>query len=79
MTKPVSGLSDQVRHKPDVQPQMVRGLNKGLHYPCSVKTKSLIGCAFISQLIFAYAKSRFSHNMAHIVFEILLLPLTKPE
>ena len=37
-----------------------------------VKTKALISCAFTAQLIcvfvFAYAKSRFSHDKAHIHF-----------
>ena len=42
MRKPVFGVSDQVRHKPAVQPQkMARGLKfrfkevEGLYYPCS--------------------------------------------
>ena len=39
-----------------------------------VKTKVLISCAFTAQLIclfvFAYAKSRYSHDVAHIFFQI---------
>ena len=40
------------------------------------KTKALISCAVIVQLIcvfvFAYAKSRFSHNEAQLVTETFL-------
>ena len=40
------------------------------------KTKALISCTVTAQLIcvfvFAYAKSRFSHNEAHIIFSFLL-------
>ena len=39
------------------------------------KTKALISCAVIAQLIcvflFTYTKSQFSHNEAHIFLEIL--------
>ena len=38
------------------------------------KTKGLISCAVAKQLIctfvFAYAKSRFSHNAAHMIFRL---------
>ena len=57
--KPIIGVSEQVLHKPD-----------------RVKTKALISCAVTAQLIcvfvYVYAKSRFSHNEAHI---IILIPL----
>ena len=43
-----------------------------------VKTKVLISCAVTAQLIctfvFAYAKSRFSHDTAHIVCSIIKYP-----
>ena len=42
---------------------------EGLYYPCS-KTKTLVSFAVTAKLIcvfvFAYAKSRFSHDEAHI-------------
>ena len=59
LRKPVFGVSDQNRHKPG----------------CAVtiriaKTKALISFAVTAKLIcvfvFAYAKSRFSHNEAHL-------------
>ena len=76
MRKPVFGLSDQVHTNQAVQPQKIsRGLKfrinleKGLYYPCSEK-RALISCEVTAQLIcvfvFAYAKSRFSHNEAHL-------------
>ena len=38
------------------------------------KTKALISCAVTAQLIcvfvFAYAKTRFSHDEAHIIFNV---------
>ena len=41
---------------------------------CVAKPKALISCAFTAQLIyvfvFAYAKSRFSHNETHMVHVI---------
>ena len=59
---------------------MVRGFNIGikevevLYYLYVVKTKALISCEATAQLIcvfvFAYTKSRFSHDTAHI-FELL--------
>ena len=39
----------------------------------AAKTKALISCAVTAQLIcgfvFAYAKSRFSHDVAHIILQ----------
>ena len=59
---------------PAVQPQkMARGLKFWKWRDCTiyvVKTKAQISCAVTAQLIcafvFAYAKSRFSHDVAHI-------------
>ena len=60
--------------------QMAMGLKfrvkvvDGLYYPYIAKTKALISCAVTAQLIcvfvFAYAKSRFSHNVAHLLIFI---------
>ena len=76
--KPVFGVSDLVRHKPgctatedgyrlEVSDVGSRGIVYSIHI---AKTKALISCAVTAQLIcvfvFAYAKSRFSHNEAHI-------------
>ena len=63
MRKPVFGGSDQVPHKP--------GFRKKRDCTIHVaKTKALISFAVTAKLIcvfvFAYAKSRFSHNEAHI-------------
>ena len=67
-----------------VQPQkMARGLKfwikevEGLYYLNYVaKTKALIGCVVTAQLIcvfvFAYAKSRFSHDEAHKVVKVTI-------
>ena len=73
--KPVFGVSNRSDIKRAVQPQKIaRGLKiqikvvEGLNYLYS-KTKMLISCAISVQLIgvfvFAYAKSRFSHDTAH--------------
>ena len=47
---------------------------------CSAKTKALISCAVTAQLIcrfvFAYAKSRFSHDAAQIM--VILHSFAKP-
>ena len=47
------------------------------------KTKALISCAVTAQLIcafvFAYAKIRFSHDAAHLVFERYHATLTKSD
>ena len=53
--------------------KMARGLkfrikkvdNAGFYYLCS-ETKALISCAVIWAIVFIYAKSRFSHDMAQI-------------
>ena len=57
---------------------------EGLYFPIYVaKTKALISCMVTTQLIcafvFAYAKSRFSHNAAHIIFccHIIAKPTVK--
>ena len=46
---------------------------------CLAKTKALISCAVTAQLIcvfvFAYAKSRFSHDAAHLDVQLLVCPL----
>ena len=75
MRKPVFGVSDTNRA---VQSQkMARGLKfrikqvKGLYYPCSENkgADQLSGPAkLICVFVFAYAKSRFSHNEAHMKF-----------
>ena len=48
-----------------------RGSRNGMTCICVAKTKALISCAVTAQLIcvfvFAYAKSRFSHNEAHMM------------
>ena len=58
---------------------MARGLKFGFRKQrdCTIyvaKTKALISCAVTAQLIcvfvFAFAKSRFSHNEAHIIIYI---------
>ena len=75
MRMPVFCVSNPVGHKQAVQPQkMVRGLKfwimkvEGLFYV--TKTKALINCVvsahLISTFVFVYAKSKFSHDMAHI-------------
>ena len=67
MRKPVFGVSDQVRHKPGCS--IKDGLRKWRDCTIRVaKTKALISFAVTAKLIcvfvFAYAKSRFSHNEA---------------
>ena len=74
MRKPVFGVSDQVRQKPD---WIVRveasnfGFRKKRGFTIGVaKTKALVSFAVTAKLIcvfvFAYAKSRFSHNEAQL-------------
>ena len=65
MRKPVSGVSDQVRQKPSF---VFRKKTD-----CTIyveKTKVPISCAVTAHLIcifvFAYAKSRFSHDAAQL-------------
>ena len=72
--KPVFGASDQVRHKPDcAATEDGFGFRKKRDCTiCVTKTKALIRCAVTAQLIcgfvFTYAKSRFSHNEAQIMY-----------
>ena len=79
MRKPVFGVSDHVRHKPgctttqdgkklEISYLGSRGI---IYYLCSVNkgADQLSGTAkLICVFVFAYAKSRFSHNEAHLVF-----------
>ena len=68
--KPVFGVSGQVRHNRAAQPQkMARGLKFCMKRDFTIyvaKTKALISFAVTAKLIcvfvFAYAKSRFSHD-----------------
>ena len=70
MRKPVFWVSDQVRHKPgrevteDAKRLKISDLGRRAidSTLCEAKTKALISCVFV----FAYAKSWFSHNEAHI-------------
>ena len=74
MRKPVFGVSDQVQYKPgctatedgymlEISNLESRGIVLSVY--------ALISCAVTAQLIcvfvFAFAKSRFSHNEAHFV------------
>ena len=79
MRKPVFGVSDQVGYKPDCAAtedgfgfRKKRDCTTGI---CVVKTKALIRCAVTAQLIcgfdFTYAKSRFSHNEAQIMYAFM--------
>ena len=47
---------------------------------CLTKTKALISCAVFAQLIyafvFAYAKSRFSHDAAHLIYHDMVCPFS---
>ena len=71
MRKPVFRVSDQVQHKPAVQPQkMARGFGFRKKRACTIytaKTKVLVSCVATVQLIcifvFAYTKGRFSHDL----------------
>ena len=78
MRKPVFGVSDQIRNKlgctttEDGKGFEILRFKK--ERDCTIyvaKTKALISCAATVQLIFVftYAKSRFSHDMAHICDE----------
>ena len=69
MRNPVFGISDKVRHKSGCTAQkLARGLKfrilveEGLFYPYS---ENVGADQLICVLVFAYAKSRFSHNEAH--------------
>ena len=78
LRKPVFGVADQVRHKPvctatedgerlEISDLESRGIVESMYI---AKTKALISWAVTAQLIcsfvFAYAKSRFSHNEAEL-------------
>ena len=80
MRKPVFGVSDQVRHKPgytttkgserlEISDLDRRGIVLSGHV---AKTKALISFAVTAKLfcvfLFAYARSRFSHVAAHLMF-----------
>ena len=81
MPKLVFGVYDQVRHKPGrtatVKTKMARRLKfwiyevEGLFYLCSENKDAQISCTVTAQLIcafvFAFAKSRFSYDTAHII------------
>ena len=79
-TKTVFGVSDQVRHKQGCTTtedgyRLEILEEEGLYYLRYVaKTKAPISCLVAAQLIcafdFAYAKSRFSHDAAHIIFTV---------
>ena len=66
--KPVSRVPDHVNKNQAVQPRkMARGLIlevEGLYYVAI--TKAMISCTFV----FAYAKSRFSHDVAHLLVHV---------
>ena len=70
MRKPVFGVSDLADKNRAVQPlKMARGLKilieevEGLYYPCGEnKDADQLICVFV----FAYAKSRFSHDAARL-------------
>ena len=77
MRKPVFGVSDQVRHKPgctaieDGLRLEISNLENRRNYSIYVaKTKALIRFAVTAKLIcvfvFAYGKSRFSHDKARM-------------
>ena len=76
MRKPVFGISDQVRHNQAVQPQkMARGLKFRKKRDCTIymyvaKINVLINCTVTAKLIwafvFAYTKSRFTHDSTHL-------------
>ena len=75
--KPVFGVSDQVPHKPGCTVRkwlVTRNFVSRKQRDCTIrvaKTKALISFAVTAKLIyvyvFAYAKTRFSHNEAHMV------------
>ena len=77
MRKPIFKVSDQVYHRPAVQPKnLARSLKFQIfrkQRDCTIyvaKTKALISCTVTSQLICAFvfplAKSRFSHEAAQM-------------
>ena len=76
--KPVFGVSDQVGHKQGSAAtengkrlEILDLGSRGIVLPLVAKTKALISCAVVTvhlicAFVFAYAKSRFSHDAAHI-------------
>ena len=84
--KPVLQVSDQVRHKLAVQPLKMASGSKfrtyeteELYYLCSenkgVVQLCMVTAQLISSLVFAYAKSRFSHDAVHIFLTVRDLDL----
>ena len=84
MRKPVFGVSDQVRHKPGCTAiedgWSLENFGSRKKRDCNIyvaKTKALISFVVTAKLIcvfvFAYAKSWFSHNEAHLYWH----PVTK--
>ena len=72
---PGFGVSHQVQHKLAIQPQkMARGLKfqikevDGLFYLCCEKNADQLPAQLICTFVFAYAKCRFSHDVAHLKF-----------
>ena len=80
MRKPVFGDSDQVPHKPGCTTTQALNFVFRKQRNCTsyvAKTKALISFAVTAKLIcvfvFAYAKSRFSLDEAHIVHVVKTL------
>ena len=70
--KPVFGVSDQVRHKPGWLETWNFGFRKqkGLYYPSGEnKDADQLRGYLICVFVFAYAKIRFSHVMAHMYWQ----------
>ena len=70
MRKPVFRVSHQLLHKPDCTGQMLEILDSGrrgivLSMKQNVGADQLCGAALICTFVYASAKSRFSHDMAH--------------
>ena len=80
MRKPSLGFPTRSDTNQALQPQkMTRGLKfwikkvEGLYYPCSEKKGADQLCGYwklICVFVFAYAKSRFSHNEAHLFISV---------
>ena len=74
LRKPVFGVSDQIRHKPDCtaaeDSQRLEILDLGSRgIVLSIKRKRrrwAVTAQLICAFVFAYAKSRFSHDAAHM-------------
>ena len=69
--KPALGVSNQVLHKPVCTATEDRELKfwisevEGLYYLCSENRSTMQLICISCALVFAYAKSRFFHNIAH--------------